>query len=78
LTIILYETDDEDKDIAFMNRIFEIIKDSRGHDELHLRIISPDHVTNLKMANTFIDISPDLKKRLGQLVSPDNLIIEKV
>jgi DNA polymerase III subunit alpha len=77
ITIVIRETDDEEKDVAYFNRIMELLQDCRGKDELHFRMVSENCVTNLKMANTFIDLSPDLQKRLSQMVSPENLIVEK-
>jgi len=54
----------------------DIIKEYRGKDEVHLRIVNSEHVTNLKINGLFTDVSPDLKKRLGQIVGIENLRTE--
>jgi hypothetical protein len=78
LTIVIYETDDEEKDIAYLDKIMEILKDARGKDEVCLRIINHERITNLKMNNTYVDYSPDLQKRLSKLVAPENIIVETI
>jgi hypothetical protein len=77
LTIIVRATDDEEKDDAFLERIMEILKESRGKDEVNLRILSDGQITNLKM-NIFVDYSPDLHKRLTSLIGPECLIVESL
>jgi DNA polymerase-3 subunit alpha len=77
LTIVVHETTDEEKDEAYLNQIMEILKETRGKDEVNLRIMNPDRVTNLKLTNTYVDYSPDLQKRLAKLVGEQNLIVEK-
>ena len=78
LTIVIHETEDEARDESYLNQLMEVLKDSRGRDEVHLRVINMDRITNLKLTNVYIDWSPNLKKRLGQLVNADDLIIEKL
>jgi DNA polymerase III subunit alpha len=76
LIITLIETVDEAKDIELYNKVMDIIKEYRGKDEVHLRIVNSEHVTNLKINGLFTDVSPDLKKRLGQIVGIENLRTE--
>jgi len=75
LTITLHETGDEDRDEARLDEIIEILKDYRGRDEVHLRVISEDVVTNIKLNSLFVDFSPDLKKRIGRLVKEEDLTL---
>ncbi len=78
LIIVVHETEDEDKDEDFLKKIMEILKESRGRDEVNLKIMNPDRVTNLKLTNVYVDCSPDLQKRLRKLVGEQNLLVEKV
>jgi DNA polymerase III subunit alpha len=78
LTIIIHETEDNEKDEAYLAQVMEILKQSPGKDQVYLRIVNSERVTNLKLANTFVEVNPDLQKRLGKVVNADQLIIEKV
>ena len=77
LTIIIHETEDDEKDEEYLNQLMEILKQYPGPDEIYLQIINLDRVTNLKLATTFVGYTPDLQKRLASMVSPENLKIEK-
>ena len=78
LIVTMQETADEQKDIEVYNKALEIIKEYRGKDEVHLRIVNSEHITNMKIGGLYTDVSPDLKKRLGQVVGLDNIMTEKV
>jgi hypothetical protein len=56
----------------------ELLKEYRGRDEVHLRIVSAERTTNLSLPSVYIDYSPDLAKRLGQYLKPEDLIVEKL
>jgi DNA polymerase III subunit alpha len=75
LTIVIYETEDPDKDEIYFNQVMEVLKEYRGRDEVHLRIITDEGTTNMK-AGLYVDYSPDLQKRLGKLVKAEDLKIE--
>jgi DNA polymerase III subunit alpha len=78
LTITLQESDDENQDEALMNQLMDFLKGYRGKDEVYLRIVNCDKITFLKLANIFTEITPDMRKKLAQLVGPDNLKVEKL
>ncbi|MDD5703285.1 MAG: DNA polymerase III subunit alpha, partial [Dehalococcoidales bacterium] len=78
LTITIHETENDESDEAFFSRVMEILKGSRGRDEVYLRVINLNRVTHLKMTNSFVEYSPDLQKRLSELVKAENLIVEKI
>jgi len=78
LTIIIHETEDEEKDEAYLNRLRDILKEYPGRDEVYLKIVGEDSVTNLKWQSIFVNYSPDLKKKLSRLVSEENLVVEKL
>jgi DNA polymerase-3 subunit alpha len=76
ITITINETEDEDKDEAFINQLMEILKEYRGKDEVNLRIVNEVQITNLKLTGAFVNYSPDLHKRLEKLVGSDFLKVE--
>jgi DNA polymerase III subunit alpha len=78
ITIAIHQTEDEEKDSAYLNNLIEILKDFRGKDEVHLRIIEGNTATNLRLPNVYVDLTPDLLKRLGQFVETENLIVENI
>ncbi len=72
LTIVLAETDDEDKDAERFNALTEILKDYSGRDEIYFKVESQDEVKTLRWPS-YIDCTPDLLKRLETLVGKDAL-----
>jgi len=78
LTFIIQETEDEAKDEAYLNELRDMLKEFPGQDEVYLRIFGAEKVTNLKWSSIFVGYSPDLRKKLSRLVSPEHLIVEKL
>jgi DNA polymerase III subunit alpha len=77
VTIVIHESEDPQKDEEYLNQVMEILKEYRGRDEVHLRVVNEDGATNLKL-NNFVEYSPDLQKRLSKLVSAENLIVGRL
>jgi DNA polymerase III subunit alpha len=78
VTIVIYQTEDEESDSIYLNKIMDILKDFRGKDEVHLRIIEGNTFTNLRLPNCYIDLTPDLLKRLGHFVKRENILVENI
>ena len=78
ITIVMHETEDEVQDDKYLSELVDLLKEYRGKDEVNLRIVNSERVTNLKLPSVFIDFSPDLAKRLGKYVKPEDLIVEKL
>ncbi len=76
MIITIHETENEEKDEANLNQLVELLKEYRGRDEVHLRIINKERITNLKLTSIFVNFTPDLQKRLSQLIPVDNMIVE--
>jgi len=76
ITITIHETEDEEKDEAFINQLMDILKENRGKDEVNLRVVNEVQITNLKLTAVYVNYSPDLQKRLEKLVGPDSLKVE--
>jgi DNA polymerase III subunit alpha len=77
LILVLRETDNEQEDENKLNQINALLKETRGKDEVFLRIIVGEEVTPLK-ANTYVDYTPDLQKRLSKFVPLNDQIIEEI
>jgi DNA polymerase III subunit alpha len=75
LTLVIYETEDQARDEEYLTRVMDVLKDYRGRDEVHLRVIAAERVTNLK-TNSYVDYSPDLQKRLSKLFKAEDLKVE--
>jgi DNA polymerase III subunit alpha len=78
VTFVIHETSDEDKDESTLNELVGLLKEYRGRDEVFLRIVNAEQVTTMKMPSVYIDYSPDLVKRLGKYLKPEDLIVEKL
>jgi DNA polymerase-3 subunit alpha len=78
VTIVIHETEDEIQDEKNLNELVDLLREYRGKDEVNLRIVNNERVTNMKLPSVFIDYSPDLVKRLGKYIKPENLIVEKL
>jgi DNA polymerase III subunit alpha len=78
ITIVISETEDDSKDENDLTELVNLLKEYRGRDELYLRIVSPDRTTMCKMPGIYVDYSPDLVKRLGKYVKPENLIVDNL
>jgi DNA polymerase III subunit alpha len=77
LTITINETEDAEKDEAFLNALHDLFKDYAGRDEVFLRVIKEEQVDTLKWP-AYIDCTPDLLKRLEKLVSKAQMQISDV
>jgi hypothetical protein len=78
LTLVLFETSDEEKDSEKLNQIFSLLKEFRGKDEVYLRVVNDEKITNLRLTNTYVDYSPDLQKKLSKLISIENQLVEEI
>jgi DNA polymerase III subunit alpha len=78
LTLVFAETDDEAGDLDKFNKGVDILKEYRGKDEVRLRIIGSDCITNMNFNGLYTDATPDMKKRLGQIIGAENIKTEKL
>lgn len=68
LMINLKQTDDNDGDIAFLNRIINKLKDFPGYDEVSLSVSDKDTTLNLKLSNIHINYCHELRTQLIRIV----------
>ncbi len=76
LIISIIQTSDENSDIAYLNKLINILRDFPGQDEVSLRVTNEDKVFNLKLPNLTINYCPELHQRLVELVGEDGLRVE--
>jgi len=76
LVVNISQTDDENRDIAHLNRIIAVIKGFPGQDEVQLNIISNGDVTNLRLANVHVNWCPELEGQLVELVGEGGFRVE--
>jgi len=77
LIITVSQTRDEDKDIARLHSVVDVLKDFPGQDEVSLRVTNGVKVVNLKLSNIHTGYCPELHQQLVGLVGEDGLILEQ-
>ncbi|MCR4394654.1 MAG: DNA polymerase III subunit alpha, partial [Dehalococcoidales bacterium] len=75
LVITLHETENTQKDEELLRQIHDLLTMYRGKSEVFLNIVSADQITKLKF-NLFVDISPDLEKKLTALIGRNSFSVE--
>jgi DNA polymerase III subunit alpha len=78
LTIGLHQTKDEQADVALLQKIVGILREYPGKDEVRLNVINGGAPIPLKMPNLQTGYSPELQKRVTDLVGNDGLKVEKI
>jgi len=76
LVISISQTSDEARDIAYLDRLIDILRDFPGQDEVSLRVASEEKVINLRLSNIYTNYCPELHQRLVELVGEEGLRLE--
>jgi len=76
LVISLAQTSDAESDIAYLNKLINILKDFPGQDEVSLQVTNEEEVFNLRLPNLTTDYCPQLHQQLVELVGEDSLRLE--
>ena len=76
LVISISQTEDEDRDIAYLYKLIAILRDFPGRDEVKLSVINGEKITNLKLANIYTDYCPALHYQLTEILGEDGLRVE--
>jgi len=76
LVVSITQTSDEDSDIAYLNKLIDILKDFQGQDEVNLCLINDERMVNLKLPDIQINYGPELHQRLVEMVGEDGLRVE--
>jgi len=76
LVISISQTSDEDRDIAYLYKVIDTLKDFPGQDEVNLRVTNGEKVVNLKLASICTGYCPELLQRLAELVGEEGVMLE--
>jgi len=76
LIISIIQTSDEESDIAYLHKLIDTLKQFPGQDEVRLCVTNEEKVINLKLSNIKIDYSPELHRRLVELVGEEGIRLE--
>ena len=78
LIININQTSDEDRDIAYLHQLVDILKAFPGRDEVCLHLTNEARVISLKLSDVYINFCPELQQRLVELRGEDGLRLEPV
>jgi len=76
LVISINQTSDEARDIVYLDRLIDTLRDFPGQDEVSLQVTSEEKVINLRLSNICVTYCPELHQRLVELVGEDGLRVE--
>jgi len=76
LVISLSQSSDEARDIAYLDRLIDILRGFPGQDEVRLQVTSEEKVINLRLSNICITYCPELHQRLVEMVGEGGLRVE--
>ena len=76
LVISITQTSDEDSDLTCLRRLFDVLKEFSGEDEVILRVKTEEKVNSLKLTST--RYCPEFHQRLVELVGDDCLKLEPI
>ena len=77
MTVNLQQTDDMENDLANLAKLVDIFKSYPGKDEVSLRVVNGTTITNLKLPILFVDYSPEMHRRLVEVVGEQGIFVEK-
>ena len=77
LVINVTQTSDEARDIAYLHRLIDTLKEFPGQDRVNLCVTNEERVINLKLSNITTNYCPELHQRLVELVGEDGLRLEE-
>jgi len=76
LVISVSQTSDEARDIAYLHKLIDTLKEFPGQDRVNLCVANEERVINLKLSNITTNYCPELHQRLVELVGEDGLRVE--
>jgi DNA polymerase III subunit alpha len=76
LMITIHQTKDEAGDETFLDQLMTILKAYKGKDEVYLIVITEEGPKKYKLTNTYVDITPDLQKKLSHLLKSEDIQVE--
>jgi len=76
VVISISQTSDEDRDIAYLHKVIDTLKDFPGQDEVNLRVTNGEKVVNLKLSSIYTGYCPELLQRLAEFVGEEGVRLE--
>jgi hypothetical protein len=76
LVISISQTSDEATDIAYLHKLFDVLRGFPGRDEVNLCVTNEQRVFNLRLGNIYTNYCPELHQRLVELVGEGGLRVE--
>jgi DNA polymerase-3 subunit alpha len=76
LLINIAQTDNEESDVMLLHQISAVLKDYPGGDDVRLRVMQDDEITNLKLPEMTTGYCHELHQRLTAIVGEESLIIK--
>lgn len=78
LLINIHQTEDEEGDIARLNKIVTILRTYPGRDEVRLNVVNGGAAIPMKLPNIQTGYCPELEQRLIEVVGEAGLKLEKL
>ena len=76
LVISVTQTEDEESDAAYLQKLVATLKEFPGEDTVNLRVTNEEKVVTLKLADLGVSYGPELQERLVALVGEGGLHLE--
>jgi DNA polymerase-3 subunit alpha len=76
LMINISQSDNAGKDVECLRKVMNLLKNYPGQNEVSLRVVSADEVTNLEMPGITVNYCPELVKELSNIIGEGNLRLE--
>ena len=76
LQVVLRTSGDKDRDIRRLKRVHGVLRASPGKDRFSLMIFENNHYYVIEFPNETTGITPELLRKLTDLVGPDNFRVE--
>lgn len=74
--INIAQTDNEESDVMLLHQISAVLKDYPGGDDVRLRVMQEDEVTNLKLTEMTTGYCHELHQRLAAIVGEEALVVK--
>ena len=76
LVVGINQTNDQENDIAYLQKLMATFKEFPGQDEVNLWVTDEERVVKTKLSNISINYCPELHQRLVELVGEEGIRVE--
>ena len=74
--INIAQTDNEESDVMLLHQISAVLKAYPGVDDVRLRVMQEDEITNLKLTEMTTGYCHELHQRLAAIVGEEALVVK--